>query len=180
MQAGVEYCEESEAALGDLRISACLDGELTDGSDCWSECHNDFRYVHRRMLNLKTRLFELITSANGLIGLVEAIKSVEAADASRRATDASTEATKASLGEAKATRTLTVIGVLFLPFSFTAGLLSLGQDYAAGQPRFWIYWTVSLTIVCISFGALYILGGFSAIGGRHKRPRASKEQMVIL
>lgn len=167
-----EYCEESEAALDDLSILAGHEGQLTDGSDCWSECHNDFRYVHRRILNFKTRIFELITSANALIGLVEAQKSVEAAVASQRAADASTEATKASLGEAKASRTLAVIGVLFLPFSFTASLLSLGQDFGPGQPRFWIYWAVALPTVCIGLGGLYLSGGFSAFGPSNNRRKS--------
>jgi hypothetical protein len=165
-----ESCEESEAALDDLHIPAGPSEEQpTDGNDSWNQCHNDFRYVHRRMLNLRTRIFELITSANGLIGLVEAQKSVDAAIASQLATKASTEATKASLGEAKAARTLAVIGVLFLPFSFTASLLSLGQDFEPGQSRFWIYWAVALPIVCLGLGGLYLSGGFSAFGSSRRK-----------
>jgi hypothetical protein len=164
-----EYCEQAEAVLNDLNITTTVERQWMDGSDCWRECHNDFHYVHQRMQNLKKRIFELITSANGLIGLVEAQKSAEAAIASHIATKASTEATKASLHEAKAVRTLTIIGVLFLPLSFTSGLLSLGQDFGPGQPRFWIYWAIALPLVCVGFAGLYLSGEFSDFGPSNRR-----------
>ena len=138
-----EYCEHTEAALDRLRISH--DGEIDNKGN------EDFRWVHRRMVNLKKRNYELITFANGLVGLVQAIKSVHAAEeseeatkesrnaskeameestkatlASQKAADASAKAAKASLMETRAVRALTIVGMLYLPLGFTSSLFSKG------------------------------------------------------
>jgi hypothetical protein len=154
----VDFCEYTEAALDELRISIDVKLDGKHRSDPWTACDEDFRYVNRRIVNLKKRIYE---SANGLIGIVEAQKSVEAAIASTKATNASTVATRVSLSEAKAVRNLTIIGILFLPLGFTAGRLSLGQDFGPEQPRFWVYWAISIPLICVAFVSLYFAKGFS-------------------
>jgi len=114
------------------------------------------------MSKLKIRIYELITFANGLISLVEAQRSFDIAKASRDAMKASLDAAKASanaatasLAEEKAVRALTIVGMLYLPLEFTAGLFSMGQDYGPGQSRFWVYWVVAVPSVCLA-SVMYI------------------------
>ena len=153
-----EYCEHTEAALNGLRISHNGEIDNREGYDRWTSCDEDFRRVYRRMVNLKNRNHELITSANGLIGLVQARRSAEAAAASLNATrasqaaaDASAKAAEASLIEERAVRALTIVGMLYLPLGFTSGLFSIGQDYGPGQARFWVYWVVSVPLVFLAY-----------------------------
>lgn len=131
-----EYCEHTEAALDGLRI---LPEGCTAEKERWGSCSEDFRYVHRRMLNLKNRINELITNANGLIGLVEA---------------------KRSLDVAIAAKTLTIIGLLFLPLGFMSGLFSLGQNYGPGESRFWVYWVVTIPFLGLVFVVYLVVGRF--------------------
>jgi Mg2+ and Co2+ transporter CorA len=69
---------------------------------------------------------------------------LKAAEASEASEKASAEAAKASLTEAKAVRALTVVGMLYLPLTFTSALFSMGQNYGPGQAQFWVYWVVAL------------------------------------
>jgi Mg2+ and Co2+ transporter CorA len=145
-------------------------------------------------------MYELITSANGLIALVQTQRSVKATEASVKAAEASVKATeatrdaaeastqatnatlvatqestnatkatlkaaeaseasekasaeaaKSSLAEAKAVRALTVVGMLYLPLTFTSALFSMGQDYGPGQGKFWVYWAVALPAGILAF-----------------------------
>lgn len=195
-----EFCGDTEIALDGLRILPQTEINAIADYDRWTSCDEDFRYIHRKMTSLKDRMYELITSANGLIGLVQAQRSVKATEASVKAAEASVKATeatrdaaeastqatnatlvatqestnatkatlkaaeaseasekasaeaaKSSLAEAKAVRALTVVGMLYLPLTFTSALFSMGQDYGPGQGKFWVYWAVALPAGILAF-----------------------------
>lgn len=135
-----QYCEYTEAALYGLRILPNPDIDALTGKDRWSTCDEDFRYVHQRMLTMKKRTNELISSVNGLIAIVEA---------------------KRALSQARTLTMLTIIGVLFLPLGFTSALFSMGQNYGPGQSQFWVYWVVAVPLVCLAFIGLHSAGGLN-------------------
>lgn len=95
---------------------------------------------------------------------LEATKAIVAAmDATRAAAVASAAsemasaaAAEASLAETKAVRALTIVGMLYLPLTFTAGLFSMAPDYGPGQQHFWLYWVIAAPLVLVS-AILYAL-----------------------
>jgi hypothetical protein len=133
-----DYCDHTEAALDSLHISPNESQNITATESNWNRYEEDFRYVHRRMASLKKRTNDLISSVNGLIGILE---------------------TKRSLDEAKGVRTLTIVGMLFLPLSFTTGLLSMDQDYSPGGSHFWVFWAIAVPLISLCFFGAYLVGG---------------------
>lgn len=52
-----------------------------------------------------------------------------------------------SLGEARSVYILSILGILFLPLSFTSGLFSMAPDYLPGSSKFWIYFVVAIPVI---------------------------------
>ena len=100
------------------------------------ELHEDFKYVEALLETHSQRIdhnFELLL---GLRGVYESRKS---RILSRNMTS------------------LALVGVLFLPFSSVASILSIQGDYGPGERRFWVYWAVSapITIVLLIMHVAY-------------------------
>jgi hypothetical protein len=130
-----EYCEDIENSLDDF------DADQTPSKRDWN-CNDDFRYVHRKMLRLKTRTNNIIGSITGVIGILQARRSVLEA--------------KQSLKEAKAVTTLTFLGTLFLPLSFAAGLFSMGPNYVPGGADFHVYLSLAVPLTIVIFGGIFM------------------------
>ena len=115
-------------------LKSCLDLEgpalrflsIKDADD-WDK---DLKYISRRYGDVKKRMEYLISSMTGLISIVE----------SRR-----------SLQETKVMKTLTVLGMIFIPLAFTSGIFSMTGKYAPGEKSFWIYFAVALPLVFLIF-----------------------------
>ena len=122
-----EFCEQSESALDSLGISLNDPSIIAKSID---DCDEDFRYVHRRMLNLKSRTYDLLSAVNGFMNLLEAQRSLE---------------------EAKSVKTLTILGIFFVPLAFASGLFSMGDNFAPGKSQFWVYWVVAVPLVVFVF-----------------------------
>ena len=96
----------------------------------WKKVNDDFRYVHRRMISLKSRTKNIILTFNDLIST---------ADAGR------------SFDQARSVEFLTGLGIFFVPFSFTSGLFSMNERYLSGGSQFGIYWAVALPLFLGAF-----------------------------
>lgn len=131
------YCEQTESALDSLGISPVVPSNCMTSVD---NCDKDFQYVHRRMLNLKDRTRDLLSSVNGFMSVLEA---------------------RRSLQEAKSVKMLTILGILFLPFAFTSGILSMGDNFAPGKSKFWVYWAVSGPFILLLFLIAILTRSFS-------------------
>lgn len=85
-------------------------------------CEPDFRYVHGRLSNLKMRIENLISVAQGM--------------------EATTQAR---------TTTVLTIALIFAPMALVASVFSMGGMFAVGEIHFWAYWVVAvpLTIILI-------------------------------
>ncbi|UPL00772.1 hypothetical protein LCI18_011706 [Fusarium solani-melongenae] len=46
---------------------------------------------------------------------------------------------------------MTLLLGVFVPMSFSTGLFSMAEDFAAGKPKFWIFWCVSIPLTIIVF-----------------------------
>jgi hypothetical protein len=61
--------------------------------------------------------------------------------------------TRKSSNTLSRTATIQGLGTVYLPLSFTAGILSMGGNFSPGQSHFWIYFVISLALLCLSFTA---------------------------
>ena len=150
------FCEQTETAIDNLRLLPEPHIRCSPLRACGNECDDDFQYIHRRMRNMKTRMLDLVSVVNGLIAILEAKQSINA-------TVSLKEVANLSLGEAKTVRSLNVLGMMFLPMALVASVLSIPGNLAAGEPQFWVYWAVSVPLVCVVllFGTL--AGSFGKI-----------------
>ena len=62
---------------------------------------------------------------------------------------ASIVGTRRSLEEARSVRILSVLGMIFLPLSLTAGIFSMSNEYGPGQPKFAQFFAVSVPLLVV-------------------------------
>jgi hypothetical protein len=94
----------------------------------------DWLYIHKRLQMWMSRSRDLVQSALGLLSRVEAER---------------------SLGEARNTRLLAILGTIFLPLSLVSSIFSMGGDFLPGQPRFWVYLSISLPLLFIALAVVF-------------------------
>ncbi|RDW59922.1 hypothetical protein BP6252_13009 [Coleophoma cylindrospora] len=90
----------------------------------------DWVSIKTRLEHWETRSRDLVSSALGLLSLVESHKSLE---------------------EAGSARTLAILGTVYLPLSLAAGILSMGGDFIPGKAYFWVFFAVALPLMVLSF-----------------------------
>lgn len=72
----------------------------------------------------------MVSSAVGLLSLVESHKSVE---------------------EAESARIIAILGTFYLPLSLTAGILSMGGNFIPGAGQFWVFPVVAVPLTLLRF-----------------------------
>lgn len=127
------YLEEVESSLRGMDIKA---GEESD------EAGRDLLVVHERLRKFKEKVESLTSIVTGVL-------SVRQADTAQKAT--------------KLVSRLTVIALVFIPLSFTAGIFSMGGDFQPGSSHFWVYFAaavpITLTVLVLAWqlrGKLWI------------------------
>jgi Mg2+ and Co2+ transporter CorA len=55
------------------------------------------------------------------------------------------------LKEARSTKTLTVVGLVFIPLAYTASLFSMASPYGPGYSQFWLYFIISIPLAAIVY-----------------------------
>lgn len=145
-----EYVEDVESIMIGLGISSSTssvpEGKITD----WKSCDRDFQYIHYRLKELNASIDVLNNSITGLAGIAGNQQALREA--------------KRSLKE-KGIKTLTLLGMVFIPLSFCAGLFSMDDPFLPGTASFWIYFAVSIPlIVAVFLVALLINLGYDSEG----------------
>jgi len=54
-----------------------------------------------------------------------------------------------SVAEAKLVSTLTWLGLIFIPLSFSTTIFSMSGDFQPGGTRFWVYFAVAFPMLCL-------------------------------
>jgi CorA-like Mg2+ transporter protein len=138
-----EYIEDVESIMIGLGISssasAVTDSKITD----WRNCDRDFQYIYHRLKALKARVDVLNNSITGLAGIIGNQQALLEA--------------KRSLKEAKGIKTLTLLGMVFIPLAFSTGLFSMNDRYLPGAASFWIYPAISIPLLVIVFSAASLI-----------------------
>lgn len=95
----------------------------------------DWYFIKKRLELYETCSRDIVSSALGLLSLIESHKSVQ---------------------EAESARVLALLGTVYLPLSLTAGILSMGGSFTPGQSQFWVFFAVAGPLMVLSFGAAYM------------------------
>jgi CorA-like Mg2+ transporter protein len=95
---------------------------------------------------------DFIRLGHGLRGLKEEIKTVT-----------SSITGLLSIYEAKRTKELTNLAMLFLPLAFTSGIFGMSDNYAPGGSSFWVYWVVAGPLVFLMFLTVFGLNSGTAL-----------------
>lgn len=132
------YCDYVEAAFDSLHISRDSSSYVSRGTEESISLEQDFRYVRRRMLSLKAR-------ADTLFSSFTAKQSLETA--------------RLSLYETSVARALTFFATIIGPLLLTTGLFSMGQSFAPGGSKFWLYWAIALPLACVTVVGTYFGSG---------------------
>jgi hypothetical protein len=96
----------------------------------WTNTRKDFKAIELRLLQLKAKSDNLIASFVGLASMVS---------------------NRQSFLEARMVQLLTILGMTFLPLSFTSRLFSMAGSFTPGGSQFWIYFAVSIPLVLLIF-----------------------------
>lgn len=124
----VEYCEDLESIM--LQSGIPFEAPDTSQPRSWRDVTPDYQFLYARYTSLRARTESLNSSITALVGMA---------------------GNQHSLRETKRTRSLTIIGLMFLPLAFISSLFSMADDYLPGHAKFWHYFAVSLPLTVIIF-----------------------------
>lgn len=99
----------------------------------WDDCTADFQFIRHRLGDARRRTDALNDSFTALVGMAD----------NRRALAEQAR----SLREARSTKALTLLGLVFLPLAYTASLFSMTAPYGPGDEKFWLYFAISVPLI---------------------------------
>ena len=128
--ARMEVLENNMLALG----IPLLEPDMTQHGG-WEDSRLDFQWLRMRLQSLVTRAESSINSMRAVVAM-----------AGNR--QALTEARRA-IKETKNTKSLALVGLIFIPLAYTSSLFSMNESYGPGSDSFWVYWAVALPLVVL-------------------------------
>ncbi|KAG4030587.1 hypothetical protein MFRU_011g00460 [Monilinia fructicola] len=133
-----EYCSDVQSIIQTLQIPPSTPHPLHHlSSDL------DFPFIRHSLETLYTRVTTLVTSTQGLSSIVANREALQEA--------------RLSVREAKNSKTLTIIGLVFIPLAYTSALFSMSDEYRPGRESFWVYWVTAVPIMVLVFGATWMM-----------------------
>jgi len=133
-----------EAILINLEIPFSASPVPYNTTTDWTSCARDFQYIHYSLKSLKAQVEAVSNSITGLAGIAGNRQALQEA--------------KRSLREAKGIKTLTLLGMVFIPLAFCTGLFSMNDYYLPGTASFWVYFAVSIPLVISVFFVAFLIG----------------------
>lgn len=121
---------------------ALSDPDFTNTLD-WMSSDKDYQLIYHQLLELQQKMTFLVSLNTGLAGLSDSKQSVLEA--------------KRSVREANGMKTLTLLGLIFIPLEFTCELLSMNEQYLPGGSKFWLYFAISLPLIFVVFFVVWLL-----------------------
>jgi hypothetical protein len=129
-----EYCESLEWAM--VQLGVPFEEPDTRNIKHWTEFHVDYQFLYKRFQDTRHRAEQLSSLITGL---------------------ASMAGNRQSVFEAKSTKTLTVLGLVFIPLAYTASLFSMAEPYAPGNELFWVYFAISVPLIALLMVIYYLV-----------------------
>jgi hypothetical protein len=134
------------AAQGEevARYSQC------DSTYRWLDSSADFQFLLVRFRELRHR-------TECLNGAVTGLASITANRQACREQQLALEAARRSIREAKSSRAVTLLGLVFIPLAYTSSVFSMSTPYGPGEDKFWQYFAASAPLILVVLVAYYAL-----------------------
>ncbi|MCJ1469185.1 hypothetical protein MMC07_007818 [Pseudocyphellaria aurata] len=143
-----EYQDDIEAIMLQLRIP--FGQPVLAATGRWEQSDVDYQFLHLRICEITRR-------ADGLNSAICALADLTNSRQAFRAQDIGHQAAERSLREAKSVKTLTILGVVFIPLSFVAALFSMSDPYRPGGREFWMYFAAALPLTSLTLLGFWVL-----------------------
>lgn len=135
------YCHELDSIMHQCRIPL----HQQESKEGWLDVAGDFQCIRSTLRDLQRRVELLNSSVTGLAGIAGNRQAVEEQKLSRH--------------EATSMKALTIVGLVFLPLSFTASLFGMPSPYGFGEKQFWVYFVLAIPLTVSAFGIYFVFGG---------------------
>ena len=116
----------------------------------WLDSTADFQFLLMRFRELRHRTECLNAAVTGLAGITgnrQAYKEQQLALSTARR----------SIREAKSSKAVTLLGLIFIPLAYTSSVFSMTEPYGPGGEQFWQYFAASLPLFLVVLAAYYVL-----------------------
>ncbi|KAK0642141.1 hypothetical protein B0T16DRAFT_335285 [Cercophora newfieldiana] len=123
----------------------------SSGSTPWYDCTADFQLLRLRFADVRRHAELLNTAITGLTSI---------------------SGNQKALREARSTKALTLVGLVFIPLAYTATLFSMTESFGPGGERFWVYFAVSVPLIVCVLGGYTVLDRYGDGVLEWKRVRA--------
>jgi hypothetical protein len=146
-----EYTDDLEAIMLQLGISQETSKPCQVSS--WKDSAVDFQ-------SLLLRFQEIGRRVRGLNEAITALAGLAGNRAMSRTAELSLQEAERASREAKSVKALTILGIVFIPLSFSASILSMADTFQPGGEMFWIYFVLAfpLLVVVVSVYVVMELG----------------------
>ncbi|WYZ41736.1 hypothetical protein EsH8_V_000631 [Colletotrichum jinshuiense] len=118
-------------------------GALSAASVAWQDCTADFQFLYLRFRELRHRTETLNAAVTGLASIT----------GNRQAY----KEQQRSIREAKSTKAVTLLGLVFIPLAYTSSLFGMEVPYGPGGDLFWIYFVTSTPLILVVLLGYYVL-----------------------
>ncbi|KAF6811156.1 hypothetical protein CMUS01_13325 [Colletotrichum musicola] len=148
-----EYLEDLEGIMlqlgiplspGDGVLGAATQQQTRGGGGgSWQDCAADFQFLHLRFRELRRRTEALNAAVTGLASIT----------GNRQAY----KEQQRSIREAKSTKAVTLLGLVFIPLAYTSSLFGMETPYRPGDELFWVYFVASVPLIFVVMMGYYVL-----------------------
>jgi Mg2+ and Co2+ transporter CorA len=149
-----EYCEDLEAIMLQLRVPLERQGLhfVGDGGGAahWTDSTTDYQFLLMRFRELRHRtecLNSAITGLANIAGNRQAFKEQQLA----------VQEAKRSIREAKSTKAVTLLGLVFIPLAYASSIFSMSEPFRPGDRLFWVYFAASAPLIVLVMVGYYLL-----------------------
>lgn len=136
-----EYQDDIEAIMLQLSIPL-LPSQGVGAVSSMSDSAIDFQHLMSRYREIRQRV-------HALAGAVMALASLAGNRTNFTVAELSLKEAERAGREARSVRALTILGIVFLPLSFSASLFSMADSYIPGGSMFWVYFVVSTPLLAL-------------------------------
>ncbi|TEA12432.1 hypothetical protein C8034_v005997 [Colletotrichum sidae] len=118
-------------------------GAISVADVAWQDCSADFQYLYMRFRELRHRTETLNAAVTGLASITGNRQGYKEQQRSIR--------------EAKSTKAVTLLGLVFIPLAYTSALFGMETPFRPGDPQFWVYIVTSIPLIVATMLGYYVL-----------------------
>ena len=116
----------------------------------WLDPTLDFQFLLLRFREMRHRT-ECLNSA------VTGLASITGNRQAYREQQLALETARRSIREAKSSKAVTLLGLIFIPLAYTSSIFSMQDPYGPGGDKFWQYFVTSVPLIAVVMIGFYVL-----------------------